>query len=89
LVALRRCHIENLKGVSDLAPVAEAPNLEELLVISMRHLDFPDFAVFKEHERLRAATIGLGSIKRNESVSATLGLPPVPEAKPIKKYVEG
>lgn len=87
--ALRRCHIESLKGLSDLTPISEAPNLEELVIVRMNHLRLENFTPFKGHRALRAATIGLGSMKRNAEVSALLGLPPVRNEKPVREYVEG
>jgi hypothetical protein len=86
--SLRRCHVENLKGLSDLTPISEAPNLGEMVIVGMNHLRADDFRSFKGHPTLRAATIGLGSIRRNSEVSAYLGLPPVRNIKPIREYVE-
>jgi hypothetical protein len=86
--ALRRVHVEALKSLTDLAPIAAAPNLEELVLISMSHLRVQDLACFQRHPTLRAATIGLGSKRRNEQATATLGLPSVKDAKPIRNYVE-
>jgi hypothetical protein len=87
--ALRRCHVENLKGLSDLTPISEAPNLEEMVIVSMNHLRADDFRPFKGHPTLRAATIGLGSMRRNSEASACLGLPPAGNVMSIREYVEG
>jgi hypothetical protein len=87
LTVLSRCHIENLKGVQDLSPIAAAPNLEELLVVSMRHLSPESFRCFCDHPTLRAATIGMGSQKKNNAAAALLGKPKVAKIKPIEEYL--
>jgi hypothetical protein len=87
LTALSRCDIDNLKGVQDLSPVAAAPNLQELVVVSMLHLAPESFKCFSNHPALAAATIGMGSKKKNDFVAALLGKPRVSDIKPIGKYV--
>jgi hypothetical protein len=62
---LRRVHLETMKGLSDLQPIADAPGLEELLVIDMRHLQPEALRPFVGHRTLRAAAVGLGSLKKN------------------------
>ena len=58
--------------------MAEAPNLEELLVLNMRHLPVEQrFACFRGHPALRAALrIALGSVRRNVEVATLLGSSP-------------
>ena len=85
---LRRCDIENLKGLSDITPIAEAPNLEELILVNMGHLSVESLACFRAHPTLKAASIGLGSKRRNEQAATLLGLGAVTEIKPVRKYVE-
>jgi hypothetical protein len=85
---LRRCHIENLKGLSDITPIAEAPNLEELVLVSMRHIPVENFTCFRTHPTLKAATVGLGSQRRNKEVASLLGRAPATTAKPIRTYVD-
>lgn len=46
-----------------------------LLAKDMRHLQPEAFRVFVGHPRLKRATIGLGSDRKNRSVAAMLGLP--------------
>ncbi len=72
---LRRVTLDTMKGVTDLSPIADAPALEELLVIAANHLKSDDFKPFIGHPRLKAATIGLGSTRKNEQVQKLLGLP--------------
>lgn len=74
---LRRVHLETMKGLSDLQPIADAPGLEELLVIDMRHLQPEALRPFVGHRTLRAAAVGLGSLKKNAVVDRMLGLPDV------------
>jgi hypothetical protein len=86
---LERLHLENLKGLTDLSPASEAAGLRDLLLISMNHLKVDNFRCFLDHPSLRAATIGLGSLRRNKEVSELLGLEAVSsDFKPIKEYTE-
>ena len=85
---LRRVHIENLKSLADLSPIAEAPGLEELLVVSMQHLPVASLRCFRDHPKLKAVTVGLGSQRRNAEAVSLLGRPAVTNIKPIGKYVE-
>ena len=73
---LRRVHLEAMKGLNDLQQVADAPQLEELLAIDMRQLSPDAFRVFVGHSRLRRASIGLGSERKNRAVQEMLRLPP-------------
>lgn len=75
LSELRKIHLEGLRQVSDLAPVARAPNLEELVVLEMAMLTPAAFAPFVGHAKLRAATIGLRTIKARREVERLLPLP--------------
>ena len=75
---LRRVHLETMKGLRDLVPLARAPALETLVAIDMGHLTPEHFRPFVEHPTLREAAIGLGSNKKNAAVDALLGLPAPP-----------
>jgi internalin A len=75
LHVLRRVTFDTMKGITDLSPIADAPNLEELLIVAANHLNSDDFKPFVGHPKLRAATIGLGSTRKNEQVQKLLGLP--------------
>jgi internalin A len=81
LSLLRRVHIETMKGLNDLSSVAEAPGLEELLVVDMPHLKPEALRPFVGHPTLKRATVGLGSIKKNDAVQKLLGLPHVVTGK--------
>jgi hypothetical protein len=72
---LRRVTLDTMKGLTDLSPIAHAPALEELLVVAANHLRPDDFRPFLGRPRLKAATIGLGSTRKNEQVQKLLGLP--------------
>ena len=50
------------------------PALEELLVVAANHLKSDDVKPFVGHPRLKAATTGLGSIRKNQQVKKLLGL---------------
>lgn len=81
LKMLRRVHIETLRSLNDLRGVADAPMLEELLVLDMRHLRLDAFLPFVGHPALKCVTAGLGSIKKNNAVKELLGLPDVNSIK--------
>jgi hypothetical protein len=70
LARLRRVVLEDMKGIHDLSPIADAPNLEELLVVQMPHLATNCLEPFAGHPRLRHALAGLGSTRRNEAALA-------------------
>jgi hypothetical protein len=84
---LHRCHIQNLKGVHDLCPIAAAKNLRELIVLSMRHIPVAGFDCFRNHPTLQAASIGLGSLRRNAEVAELLALPNVSRIILIREYI--
>ena len=75
LTDLRRVTLDTMKSLTDLAPVADAPVLEELLVIAAKQLTQGHFICFRGHPALKAATIGLGSIRKNAEVQELLGVP--------------
>jgi len=77
LSLLRRIHLQTMKGLNDLRSVADAPMLEELCIIDMRHLKPEELRPFVGHPTLKRATVGLGSMKKNEAVKELLGLPDV------------
>jgi hypothetical protein len=72
--ALRRVHLETMKGLRDLAPVAEAPGLETLMVLDCNQFRLEHFEPFEGHPTLRSGSIDTGSLKRNKAIAALLGL---------------
>src|SRR5206468_12239618 len=72
---LKRVTLDTMKGISDLSPIADAPALEELLIFGANHLRPDDLRPFVEHPTLKAASIGLGSIRKDEQAQQVLGLP--------------
>jgi len=76
-VSLRRVHLETMKGLHDLRPLATAPALEELVLVDMPQLQVEDLRPLVGLPNLRGASIGLGSVRRNEAAASLLGLPPV------------
>jgi hypothetical protein len=77
LRSLRRVRLETMKGLYDLSGIREAPALEELIAVDMRHLTSEAFRPLAGHSTLRAALIGLGSAKKNKAAYALLNLPKV------------
>ena len=76
-MSLRRIHLETMKGLRDLRPLATAPALEELELVDMSQLQVHDLRPLIGLPNLRAASLGLGSVRRNEAAASLLGLPPV------------
>ena len=76
LTELTHVHLQNMKGLYDLAPVAAAPALTDLILVQMGHLDPEALRPFVGHPTLRAASIGL-SERKAATVDALLPLPPV------------
>ena len=75
--ALRRIHLETMKGIRDLRPVATAPALEELVLGDMPQLRPDDLRPLAGHPTLRAVTAHLGSMRKNAEARELLGLPEV------------
>ncbi len=74
-LGLRRVVLDTMRGVLDLRPVAAAPNLEEIGIVSMSQLQPTALLPFVGHPHLRAAIVGLGSDKKNKAVQEMLNLP--------------
>ena len=75
LRSLRRVTLDTMKGLTDLSPIADAPALEQLLVVAANQFQPDDFKSFIDHSTLKSAMIGLGSIRKNEQAQQLLGLP--------------
>ena len=65
-----------MKGLNDLSPLLTAPALTDVLIVDMSHLQPDAVGVLARHPTLEQATVGLGSVRKNEAVKALLGLPP-------------
>jgi internalin A len=74
---LRWIRLETMKGLNDLRPLATAPALEEIVLVDMPQLGVDDLRPLLGAPRLRAASLGLGSVRKNEAGTALLGLPSV------------
>jgi len=72
---LRRIHIETMKGLHDLRPLATAPALEQLLLIDMAHLQPEDLRPLVGLPNLKGVDIGLGSDRKNNAARLLLKLP--------------
>ena len=75
--SLRRVHLETMRGLRDLGPLATAPALEQLVLIDMPQLQVDDLQPLRAASALREVTLALGSIRRNAAATAVLGLPAV------------
>jgi hypothetical protein len=84
---LRRVTLDTMKGITDLSPIADAPVLEELLVFAANQLKSDAFKPFIGHPSLKAASIGLGSIRKDEQAKALLGLPKCHGSKTEFAYI--
>jgi hypothetical protein len=73
--SLRRVHIETLKGLYDLTPLCSAPELEEILLLDMKHLTPNHVQCLTRIHTLRRIIVGLGSKRKNDTVHAMLPLP--------------
>ena len=82
---LRRTHLETMKGLTDLSPLADAPALEQLLLVDMPHLRPEHLEPLRHHPTLTSMRIGLGSAKRNQAAEELLNLPDV-ELPPADLY---
>lgn len=72
---LRRIHIETMKGLRDLRPLATAPALEQLALVDMRHLQPEDLRPLVGLPNLKGVDVGLGSDRKNKAARALLQLP--------------
>jgi hypothetical protein len=78
---LRRVHMQLMKGLRDLLPLATAPALEQLLLIEMWHLEPEDLRCLVGLPHLRGLVADLGSRRKYEAVQEFLQ---VPEASSLK-----
>jgi internalin A len=74
---LRRVRLETMKGLTSLAPLATAPALRDLILIDLPQLAVDDLEPLVGLPSLRAVTLALGSVRRNEAARRILGLPDV------------
>jgi hypothetical protein len=77
LRSLRRVLLETMHGIKDLAPIAEAPKLEDLVLADMRHLFPESLRPFIGLRTLRTVCINLGSNRKNKVVEGMLPYPDV------------
>lgn len=75
LEKLRSVHLETMKGLTDISPVADAPALETLHLIDMSRLEVETLKRFAGHPTLRHFHGGLGSMTRNAQAEGLVGLP--------------
>jgi Leucine-rich repeat (LRR) protein len=70
---LRRVHLDRVY-IQDLAPLAAAPRLEELLLLDMPQLGLDAFEALVDHPALRALTAGVRNETLRAEIRALLGL---------------
>lgn len=75
---LRWVALDEMQGITDLQRVADAPNLEVLLLIGMPQLDADSLRPLLDHPSLRAGIWGFGSDRRNFAAQDLVPLPPEP-----------
>lgn len=75
---LRWLAMDTMTGITDLRPIAAAPNLQVLLLIGMCQLDAESLRPLIGHPTLRAGIWGFCSNKRNFAAQDMLPLPPEP-----------
>lgn len=75
LVALRRLQVDGLKDLRDFTPLLNARALEDLAVTNAPHVRLDDLLPLRSHPTLRRLLVGTGSLRRNEEITAALGLP--------------
>ena len=63
--SLHRVHLETMRGLRDLEPLATAPALQQLVLIDLPQLTADDLRPLRAAPSLREATLALGSIRRN------------------------
>ncbi len=76
LTRLRLVHLETMRGLTDLAAVAQAPALETLDLVDFRHARPDIVRPFIGHPTLREAGWGFGSPRKNLAVQDILPLDP-------------
>jgi hypothetical protein len=64
--------IDNMKGLTDLSPVAAAPALRRLAVFDMRHLTIDSFRCLLGHPRLEEVRADTGKLTLNREVRKML-----------------
>lgn len=79
LNSLKSVTLDNVSGLSDLTPIAQAPKLTSIGLFDMKHLDPESLRPFVGHKALRYASISLGSRKKDKLAKEILPLPEPPE----------
>jgi hypothetical protein len=70
---LRRVHLDRV-AIRDLAPIAAAPQLEDLLLLDMPQLELDAFRALLNHPTLRGVTAGVRNESMRARIRALLGL---------------
>jgi hypothetical protein len=65
LTSLRRITFKNMKGIHDLSPLTNAPNLEQVNFLAASRMKVEDFEPLRQMKSLKKLFVGTGSMKRN------------------------
>lgn len=65
--SLRRLYLENLKGLTNLQTLRNAPALEEFVYVSANNLEAEDLLPVLENPNLKSISCMFGSIRKNNS----------------------
>jgi hypothetical protein len=76
LTRLRRITLETMTGLTDLSVLLTAPALAEV-TLRLTHLHPEHIIQLAAHPTLQRASVGMGSVWKNNAVQAGLPLPPV------------
>lgn len=82
LSRLRLLALDTMKGITDLRPVADAPALEELLLVAMPQLGADALRPLIGHPTLRRGIWGFGSTRKNVAAYDLLPLGDPPYGHP-------
>jgi hypothetical protein len=78
--------LENMKGLTDLSPLAAAPALRRLVVAEMPQLTADSFRCFIRHPRLQELWADTGRLRLNAQVKQMLPL--IVRAFPNQRVIE-
>ena len=70
---LRYLALWKMRGLTNFSPIADAPNLKELCLIDMGHIDVEDLRPLVGHKSLQKVNYGLGGDKKNVAAEQFIG----------------
>lgn len=72
---LRRVVLTSMKRLTNLSSIAQAPNLEDLVLDEEKYLKASDLECFAGHPSLKHVWTNMGSVRKDKAVGELLGLP--------------